>query len=206
MIADISNLGAATAASERQAAAAKAPRSVSVWLVDDDESLRELLKELLESNTDLRCPEDFGSPSALLEALRSLPVPDVILLDINLGAANGLDAIAPIRRLAPQTRILMLTTFHDSQSEARAREAGAVGFMVKSYGLGEIVERIHRAMEQPLPAVARNGSSATYQKRKEVKCALDHEEATRAGQFKGRGFLQGLRALLLGQTQTAADC
>lgn len=205
MIADINNLGAAEAGAMLPEAPAKAPRSTSVWLLDDDESLRGLLKGSLECQPGLRCPEDFASPAALFEALKLRPAPDVILLDINLGAANGLEAIAPLRRLAPQTRILMLTTFHDSQSEARAREAGAMGFMVKSYGIGEIAERIHRAMRQPLPAPARNGSSATHPKRKEVKCALDHGEATRAGQFTGRGFLHGLRALVLGQTRAAAD-
>jgi DNA-binding NarL/FixJ family response regulator len=123
----------------------------TVWLVDDNQSLREIIQNVIEEDSPLRCSRQFGDPEELLAALAERPAPEVILLDIHMGRFNGLDAVAPIRRAAPRTRIIMLTTFHDSLAKARAFRDGAAGFHLKSDSTEEIIEGIYRALARPLP-------------------------------------------------------
>jgi len=202
MIADINNLDAPQTAWDKGEAEPKPCQPVKVWLVDDDKPISRLLKELLETNTPLKCPRSFESPQAVLEALARQPAPDVILLDIQIGSANGLEAIHPIRLLAPKTRILMFTTFYDGLSEAQALEAGAVGFIVKSRGLEEIVQGIYQGLDKPLPApVIADRSLTSHHTRKEVKRAPIQLEGAPAGQVAGGGLFRGLRDLVFGRAQ-----
>src|SRR5258708_15420003 len=84
---------------------------IRIWLVDDNSSFRSLIASLLNEGGDFECSREFSSPSGVLKALQHEPAPDIILLDIEMGAENGLDAIRPIKSLAKSTHVLMLTTF-----------------------------------------------------------------------------------------------
>jgi len=103
-----------------------------LWLVDDHPELRELLAELLEKGGGLRCARQFSSAEAVLAALNREPAPDVILMDVNMHGMSGVDAVAPIKRVAHSTRVFIMTTFYDSFSVASARDNGASGFFLKS--------------------------------------------------------------------------
>ena len=145
---------------------------------------------------------ETGNPLEVLGALVRKPVPDVILLDIHMGAANGMDAIVPIRRLAPRTRILMFTTLFDSLSEARALEAGAMGFLLKTDDSQEIVRRIYWVMEQPLPAAVVTDSMVTVTvPKKEVSNASRPLESNRTSEGRAGRLFRGLGALGSGRAQ-----
>lgn len=122
-----------------------------VWMVDDSDDFRSLLAQLLTSEGGLDCERQFSSPEAVLAALAEDAAPDVILLDIQMGEACGLDAIQPIKSLAGSTHVIMLTTCFDSQYQQRARKSGATDFLLKSYSLEQIAQRVWRAMELPVP-------------------------------------------------------
>jgi DNA-binding NarL/FixJ family response regulator len=119
-----------------------APTPIKVWLVDDDDYFRTHLAELLLKQQGIDCPRHFNSPDAVLSALASKTGPDVLLLDIQMRDQNGLDAIRPIKSLARSTRVLMLTTFYDSDRHSRALEEGASGFLLKSCEVHRLVEHI----------------------------------------------------------------
>jgi DNA-binding NarL/FixJ family response regulator len=121
-----------------------APAPVKVWLVDDDDTFRRLLAELLVQQQGIDCPRQFDSPDAVLSALASKAGPDVLLLDIHMRDRNGLDAIRPIKSLARSTRVLMLTTFYNSDSHSRALEDGASGFLLKTCEVRRLVEDIRK--------------------------------------------------------------
>ena len=127
-------------ASEPESAAAP----VKVWLVDDDETYRTLLAELLVQQQGIDCPRQFDSPDAVLSALASNAGPDVLLLDIHMRDRDGLDAIRPIKSLARSTRVLMLTTFYNGDSHSRALEEGASGFLLKTCEVRQLVEDIRK--------------------------------------------------------------
>ena len=125
-------------------------RPVSVWLVDDNGGFRNVLAGLLKLDAGIQCERDFASAEAALAALDRETAPDVILLDVNLGQMNGVDAIQPIRARAPATQVLMLTTFFDSKAQSKALSAGACGFLLKSYSLQEILQSVLQAHREPV--------------------------------------------------------
>jgi DNA-binding NarL/FixJ family response regulator len=141
------------AANERTATVDGDP--IRIWLVDDSDEYRSLMAELLASEHGFDCARQFSSPTAVLDALGHELPPDVILLDIRMRGQNGLDAIRPIKAIAPSTRVVMLTTFSDSHATARALRDGASDLLLKSYELGEIARRIHQAVETQDAPVAR---------------------------------------------------
>ena len=131
-------------------AAAPADRRVlRVWIADDNRELRELLGELLNHQPGIRCNRWFSSAEAIIAALADERPPDMILLDINMGGQSGLDAIEPIRKLAPSVKVLMWTMFSNSHYEAQAFKAGASGFLLKSYDAPEIVNLLHEVRRNP---------------------------------------------------------
>lgn len=105
---------------------------VHVWLVDDQASLRALIAETLERQGGILCTRQFHSPNALLSALASRVGPDVILLDVQMGDANGIDAIPAIKSLSRSTRVLMLTTCYDMDWHQQALDSGAAGYLLKT--------------------------------------------------------------------------
>ncbi len=138
----------ATGAATRPASSA-AP--INLWLVDDNHRLRATLMEMLGRCEGINCTGAFASPNHVLSALASKVGPDVILLDMNLGEHNGLDAIRPIKSLSPATQVLMFTTFFDAECKTRALTSGASDFLLKSFPLEKIITSIREAWRKPVP-------------------------------------------------------
>ena len=128
-----------------------APSPVRVWLVDDSRYFRSALQEMLAICEGIQCTATFHSPNALLSALASKSGPDVILLDIHMGNANGIDAIRPIKALSRSTQVLMLTTFFDSESKKKALISGASDFLLKHFPIERILDSIQQAIRHPAP-------------------------------------------------------
>ena len=116
--------------------------NVRVWLVDDNDQLRTLVAEMLGRQGGIECVRHFSSPDALLSELASKPGPDVILLDVQMGDRNGLDAVRPIKSLTRSTRVLMFTTCFNPQWRERALNDGASDYLLKSSPLEEVAKRI----------------------------------------------------------------
>jgi CheY-like chemotaxis protein len=115
---------------------------VNVWLVDDNDQLRTMVGDLLDREGGIECTRQFSGPDELLFTLASKPGPDVILLDVQMGERNGLDAVRPIKSLTPTTRVLMFTTCFDSERRERALNEGASDYLLKSYPLKKVADRI----------------------------------------------------------------
>jgi len=125
--------------------------NVKVWLVDDNDKLRTLVAELLSHQVGIECARHFSSPDALLSELASKPGPDVILLDVQMGDRNGLDAVRPIKSLTRSTRVLMFTTCYDRAWRNRALSDGASDYLLKSSPLEKVAARIRCAANDPVP-------------------------------------------------------
>ncbi len=137
------------------------PSPIQVWVVDDNDCIREEVVKLLGRQAGIACLRDFDSPNAVLSALASKPGPDVILLDIQMGEFGGLDAVRPIRSLSRTTRVLMFTTFFDHEARQHALAEGASGFLLKHDAAEEVVAHIRWAWAQPAPAVRRRNRPPT---------------------------------------------
>ena len=143
--------------------AADVERPVQVWLVDDNNRLRSLIAETLEREGSIRCARQFDSPNGLLSTLASRTGPDVILLDIQMGELNGLDALPAIKSLSRETRVFMLTTCFDPTWHKQAMESGASGYHIKSDCMDKLVESIRdrTASEVPIRRRRRRSSCQT---------------------------------------------
>jgi DNA-binding NarL/FixJ family response regulator len=125
--------------------------AVRVWVVDDNNELRTMVAELLNGLDGIECARHFASPDELLSTLASKPGPDVILLDVQMGDRNGLDAVRPIKSLTRSTRVLMYTTCSNRAWRERALVDGASDYLLKSETMERIAERIRNPSEDPAP-------------------------------------------------------
>jgi DNA-binding NarL/FixJ family response regulator len=125
--------------------------NVRVWLVDDNDELRTLVAEVLDRQNGIECARHFSSPDALLSELASKPGPDVILLDVQMGDRNGLDAVRPIKSLTRSTRVLMYTTCNNPAWRERALDEGASDYLLKSYAVERVAARIRCPANDPAP-------------------------------------------------------
>lgn len=128
------------------AATASARRTVRVWLVDDNEAFRRPCASLLGKFQGVVCDRQFGAAEVLIAALQQAPGPDAILLDIELPGMNGVDAVPVIKSLSASTAALMYSTFNSPANEARARAAGACGFLAKHEPIESVVAALHEAV------------------------------------------------------------
>lgn len=94
---------------------------VRVWVTDDNALIRSAASQFLMAVGDLECEREFESAEDLLLALQAQPHPDVILMDIEMGGMSGVEALRPIRALAPGVRVLIMTAFFDPSYEKQAK-------------------------------------------------------------------------------------
>ena len=119
---------------------------IFVTLVEDDPIAADLLKDYL-SGEELKINNHYASAEVALERIPTLPLPDIILMDINLPGISGIEATQRLKQQFPDIDIVMMTTFEDSKSILGAIRAGASGYLLKASSSAEIrdaLQEIHR--------------------------------------------------------------
>lgn len=118
-------------------------RHISILLVDHHVLVRQGLRMLIENNTDLKV---VGEASRCDEALEvaAREVPDVVLLDLDLGGSSGLDIIPQLVSLNEGLRVLILTGVREPELHRRAIRLGAVGIVTKEQAGEMLVKAIRR--------------------------------------------------------------
>lgn len=116
---------------------------LKVLLVDDHEVVRAGLRALLDSQDDLIVVGEAGTAE---EGVRRVGYdePDVVVLDVRLPDASGIEACREIRSRFPGVRVLMLTSFADEEALMAAILAGASGYVLKRIKSEELVTDIRR--------------------------------------------------------------
>ena len=119
------------------------PPKVRVFLLDDHESVRRGLKELLESEGDI---EVIGESGSAREAMRRISAlrPDVAVLDGRLPDGSGIDVCREVRSRFPEVAVLILTSFNDDEALLSAIMAGAAGYVLKQVRGNDLVETVRR--------------------------------------------------------------
>ena len=114
---------------------------IRIVLVDDHAVLRAGLTALLNAEADMEVVGEAGDGITSLQVVADRR-PDVVLLDINMPQMSGLDALAQLRQVAPQSRILVLT-MHDDQTYLRQVLAqGGAGYVLKQAADSELLTAI----------------------------------------------------------------
>lgn len=126
---------------------------LSVLIVDDHELVREGLAEILGRFPDIRVVSRASSGPEGLLAFRQFR-PDVALVDLRMGAMDGVETITAVRAEFPDARVILLTAWDTDEDIYRGLKAGAASYLMKDVGATELVETI-RAVgrgEKRIPA------------------------------------------------------
>ena len=124
---------------------------IRVLIADDQKIVREGLVSLiglLPGITVVGAATD--GDDAVRQALELEP--DVVLMDLNMPRCNGVEATERLRRLRPDIRVVVLTTYSDDAWVFSALQAGARGFLTKDAGRGGDPARDHRRGGRQRPA------------------------------------------------------
>lgn len=115
---------------------------ISVFLCDDHKVVTESLRELLEKEKGINITGIVHSIAACREMLER-GQPDVLLLDVSFpNGGSGIDFCPEIRKHFPDVKILMLTSYAESNVIARAFDKGAHGYVLKNSASEELIEGI----------------------------------------------------------------
>jgi DNA-binding NarL/FixJ family response regulator len=103
---------------------------ITIVLVDDHSILLATLKIFLNTQEGISV---IGASNDALHAVELIKtkIPDVVLLDISMPKINGIDLIPKIKKVSPNSKILILTMFEEKQYMQKVLDAGASGFLVK---------------------------------------------------------------------------
>ncbi|MCQ1571418.1 response regulator transcription factor [Neorhizobium galegae] len=121
------------------------PAGPVVHILDDDESMREALTDLLQSMQ--ISSRAFATTQAFLESYRR-DQPGCILLDVRLPGVSGLDFQGHLERLGNHMPIIFMTGFGDIPMSVRAMKAGAVDFLTKPFRDQDILDAVTVALDK----------------------------------------------------------
>jgi two-component system, NarL family, response regulator DegU len=114
---------------------------INIVLADDHVLVRNGIKAMLESESDIKVVGEAGNGSEALERARNLK-PDILVLDIRMPLMTGLEAAAKLRDYAPATKAVILS-MHDSEEYVlQALESGAYGYLLKDTDKNEFIKAL----------------------------------------------------------------
>jgi DNA-binding NarL/FixJ family response regulator len=118
-------------------------------IVDDHDVVRQGLSSLFK-DSDVRICGEAKTADDAVRSVRKLK-PDVVLLDVLLGAADSLDSIKKIRSAAPDARVVMFSAFDNPTYVARAVSAGAHDYILKTATRAEVITAVTGAAQGATP-------------------------------------------------------
>lgn len=126
---------------------------MNVALVEDNDQLRSTLARVLNRAPDCKCVGQFATAEAALAGLPALR-PDVVLMDINLPGLNGVECVRRLKQSLPDTQVVMLTAYEDTDNIFNALAAGASGYLLKRTTSAELLAALREVMAGGSPMTA----------------------------------------------------
>jgi DNA-binding NarL/FixJ family response regulator len=126
---------------------------IKVAIFEDNKSLRESLKRLVDAESDMFCTGAFADANKLIRSMQ-LAAPDVVLMDINMPGISGIEAVQIIKEKFPEVQILMQTVFEENDKIFAAICAGASGYMLKKTTPLKMIEAIRETYLGGAPMTA----------------------------------------------------
>jgi two-component system invasion response regulator UvrY len=116
---------------------------IKVLVADDHTIVRRGIRQILAETSDIIVAGEAGTAEEV-RRLVSEQRWDVVVLDISLPGASGIDLLGEIRRERPDLRVLILTVFSEDQYAVRAIRAGAAGFLTKESAPDKLIEAVRK--------------------------------------------------------------
>jgi DNA-binding NarL/FixJ family response regulator len=114
---------------------------IRVLIAEDHETVREGLKLILRSQSDIEVVADVGDGRQALDLTQQL-LPDVVLMDISMPGLNGLKATGKLKECCPQVQVVALTRHKDDGYLKQVLRAGASGYVLKQSPPEELIHAI----------------------------------------------------------------
>ncbi len=118
---------------------------IKVMIVDDQVILSEGIRSVLSSSDELEVIAVAHDGQEALDEMAEGKVPDVMLLDIRMPGMNGVVTTGEVKKKYPSVKVLMLTTFDDSDYILSALNNGACGYLLKDIGANALIEAVKNA-------------------------------------------------------------
>jgi len=173
-------------------------RSLNVWAVDDDQSVRWVLeKALRQAGMEAR---SFERAEHLLEAIES-GEPDVLITDVRMPGMSGLALLDRLRAKCPNLPIIVITAHSDLENAVAAYKGGAFEYLPKPFDIDEAIELVRKAARK-------NGASSADQKQSagEIPSLIGQAPAMQEV-FRSIGRLAGssMTVLITGESGTGKE-
>jgi len=120
-------------------------KSPSFLIVEDHSIVRRGLKDILADEYPRAVFGEAGDTPLALAALERRKW-DIVLLDINIPGRGGLEVLEDIRRLYPQTRVLIVSAYPEEEFAVRAFKLGAAGYLCKKQASDELVTAVKKML------------------------------------------------------------
>jgi DNA-binding NarL/FixJ family response regulator len=155
-------------------------KEISVCIVDDNRELRNALEEIITMSSGYRCTATIGTAE---DAVSQIPLllPDVVLMDINLGSAeSGIDVVRTLKPRIPDTNFMMCTVYEENEKIFEALSAGASGYILKKTDPTRMLDAIRELYEggAPMSSQIARKVVAAFQQQAESNCAEELELLT----------------------------
>lgn len=116
-------------------------KPIRILVADDESVVRDGVVTILSLQPDMKVVAEAGDGEKAVEEARRTK-PDVILLDLQMPKLNGLEAIPKFKEGSPESRILVLTSFAESDRVYQSIRAGALGFLLKDAKRDQLLQAI----------------------------------------------------------------
>jgi DNA-binding NarL/FixJ family response regulator len=134
-------------------------KPITVLLADDNQVVREEFRKLLELEDDLEVVGEATNGLQALDLAQNLR-PALVLMDVTMpGILNGLQATRQILKVAPATKVLMLSAYNDEVYVEEAINSGAMGYLVKQTSADNVclaIREIHEGNTFFSPSIPRH--------------------------------------------------
>jgi DNA-binding NarL/FixJ family response regulator len=150
---------------------------IKVGIVEDNNTVRSGFETLLNRTPGFACTCACAN---VAEALKKIPKasPDVVLMDVQLPDATGVECTAKLKELLPTLQIIIVTVYEDSERIFQALQAGACGYLLKRAGPEKILSAIQEAHEGGVPMTPEIARKVIGQFRQQATVATEMEELT----------------------------
>jgi DNA-binding response OmpR family regulator len=132
----------------------------TVLVVDDEESLREMLCDFLSEHGALPHPASGGSEALTLAEDTAF---DLVLLDVMMPGLSGIDTLERLEARLPGQPVLMLTAVADVETAVRAMQLGALDYVVKPVTVDTLLSKVVGALDRAKPVLATRENEARLQ-------------------------------------------
>ena len=122
----------------------------SVWIIDDDRSIRWVLEKAL-TRENISC-RTFGSADEALAALDAGEAPRALVSDIRMPGTSGLELLKLVKTNFPELPVIIMTAYSDLDSAVAAFQGGAFEYLPKPFDVDQAVALVRRAVEQATPS------------------------------------------------------